>query len=583
MTEPRRPQTPADLLGGRYRLRERLGRGGTATVYRATDEVLRREVAVKVLEIVREDAEIAAERFRREALATAALSHPNIVTVFDSGVDDERPYIVMELLPGATLADELRDRGPFPIDEVRAVALQVCDALDAAHAAGLVHRDIKPGNIARAETGEIKVLDFGIAQIVDEVLAGHAPLTVTGAVLGTSTYLAPEQGQGGRVDHRADLYALGCVLYALLTGQPPYKGPTLVATLLAHLTDPVPDVHALRPDVPPSMAAVVTAMLAKNADDRPQSAAEVAAALKVDDEAATVPLPAARPAPVAGGGLAMVAPWQSMGDEPTGTFAVDAVEEPQERRDRRVMLIPAAIALVVVGSIGAALLLNQDDAGEATGTPPTAAQTTSIAPPSAPAAEPSPSITRSASPSPSPTASPSPSPSASASASAGPSASAVPSAQPSPIATEPTSEPAPTTAAPVPSTPTPAPPASTTVPVTAPPPQPAPVDEPTTEAPPEPAPQPVPVDGSSVQAAADQLSSAVQDATTSGNFDKQARKEIDASLRDLSRALREGDDQGAANALSAVDQTLSRTGQRAAFDPQLSSLRDAVAGWQRSL
>ncbi|MFD0866330.1 serine/threonine-protein kinase, partial [Tessaracoccus lubricantis] len=247
------------VLAGRYLLEEKLGRGGMSTVWRARDQVLDREVAVKVVNEM-EDAEITAERFRRETRVTAALNHPNIVTVFDAGVDNDRAFLVMELLPGATLADDLRTRGALPFDEIRSIALQVTAALGAAHEAGLVHRDVKPGNIARTADGGVKVLDFGITHILDEAVNDSgSPLTATGAVIGTAAYLAPEQARGQRVDQRADLYALGCVLYALITGRPPFQGPTAVSTMMAHATEPVPDLKAARPDVPAGLAAVVTA------------------------------------------------------------------------------------------------------------------------------------------------------------------------------------------------------------------------------------------------------------------------------------------------------------------------------------
>lgn len=280
---------PGYLLGGRYLLAERLGRGGMATVWRATDQLLRREVAVKIVAPM-EDAEVTAERFRREALVTAALNHPNIVTIFDAGVDAGSAYLVMELLSGRTLAEELRSRGPFPVEEVRSIALQVTGALGAAHAAGLVHRDIKPGNIARTADGSVKVLDFGISHIIDEGAAGQAPLTATGAVVGTASYLAPEQARGERVDQRADLYALGCVLYALLAGEPPFQGPTAVATMMAHLSDPVPDLRAARPETPPELADLIQALLAKDPEDRPESAAAVAEALRGEGPALGLPL-----------------------------------------------------------------------------------------------------------------------------------------------------------------------------------------------------------------------------------------------------------------------------------------------------
>ena len=280
-------------LAGRYVLEAPIGRGGMGEVWRGTDTVLGRQVAVKTIDLTTLRDESGAARFEREARATAGLSHPNVVTVHDTGVEGDTAYIVMELLPGPSLADELAD-GPLPVDEVVEVGRQVASALDAAHARGLVHRDIKPGNIAYAADGRVRVLDFGITQLTEP--AGSQALTATHTVMGTAEYLAPEQALGGRVDGRADLYALGCVLYALLAGRPPFKGATPVATMMMHANDPVPDVRGLRPDSPEWLADLVHGLLAKNPDDRPAGAASVAAALATRESlgaAATTVLPAA--------------------------------------------------------------------------------------------------------------------------------------------------------------------------------------------------------------------------------------------------------------------------------------------------
>ncbi|MBD3784763.1 MAG: serine/threonine protein kinase, partial [Micrococcales bacterium] len=263
-------------LAGRYVLDAPIGRGGMGEVWRATDTVLGRQVAVKTIDLGRVPDEAGAVRFEREARATAGLSHPNVVTVHDTGVEGDTAYLVMELLPGPSLADRLRE-GRLPVGEVVDVARQVAAALQAAHAGGLVHRDIKPANVVRAADGRLRVLDFGITQLGDA--AGSQALTATHTVMGTAEYLSPEQARGGRVDGRADLYALGCVLFALLTGRPPFSGPTPVATMLQHTNDPVPDVTKLRPDTPPWLAALVTSLLAKDPADRPADAGAVLAAL----------------------------------------------------------------------------------------------------------------------------------------------------------------------------------------------------------------------------------------------------------------------------------------------------------------
>ena len=280
-------------LAGRYVLEAPIGRGGMGEVWRGTDTVLGREVAVKTIDLRSLRDESGAARFEREARATAGLSHQNVVTVHDSGVEGDTAFIVMELLPGPSLADELAD-GPLPVDEVVEVGRQVASALDAAHARGLVHRDIKPGNIAYAADGRVRVLDFGITQLAEST--DSQALTATHTVMGTAEYLAPEQAMGGRVDGRADLYALGCVLYALLAGEPPFRGATPVATMMMHANDPVPDVRVLRPDTPDWLADLVHNLLAKDPDERPAGAASVAAALATRESlggAATTLLPAA--------------------------------------------------------------------------------------------------------------------------------------------------------------------------------------------------------------------------------------------------------------------------------------------------
>ena len=279
-------------LAGRYVLEAPIGRGGMGEVWRGTDTVLGREVAIKTIDLRRLPDETGAARFEREARVTAGLNHAGIVTVHDHGVEGDTAYLVMELLPGPSLADRIAD-GPVPVDEVVEVGQQVAAALDAAHARGLVHRDIKPANIAYAGDGRVRVLDFGITQLGEA--AGSQALTATHTVMGTAEYLAPEQALGGRVDGRADLYALGCVLYALLAGRPPFRGPTPVATMMMHGSDPVPDVRGLRPDTPDWLADLVHGLLAKNPADRPMGAATVAAALAARESTgggATVVLPA---------------------------------------------------------------------------------------------------------------------------------------------------------------------------------------------------------------------------------------------------------------------------------------------------
>src|SRR5499427_941539 len=257
----------ARILGGRYALLEELGAGGMAIVYRARDEVLGREVAVKVL-----SPQFAADpgflaRFEREARHVAAISHSRIVTVFDSGIDENTPYIVMELVAGRTLRQVLDQVGPLPAREAVTIASAVCEALEAAHAAGLVHRDIKPANIVLSG-GEVKVLDFGIARA-----DGPGRATRTQAVLGTAEYLSPEQASGGQVGPQTDLYALGCVLFEMLTGAPPFTADSALGVAYRQVHDDPGPPSARRPGLAPQLDWITTRLLAKDPTARPPSAA----------------------------------------------------------------------------------------------------------------------------------------------------------------------------------------------------------------------------------------------------------------------------------------------------------------------
>ncbi|SEL37030.1 protein kinase domain-containing protein [Streptacidiphilus jiangxiensis] len=264
------------LLNGRYELHDALGTGGMATVWRGLDRVLGRPVAVKVMNPALAQDPRFAERFAREARHAAMLLHPAIVAVFDSGTDENgTPYLVMELVDGRTLAELLADTPRLPVDRAVAITAAVCEALQVAHAAGLVHRDIKPGNIMVAHTGEVKVVDFGIAKAG----ADDAQLTGTGSVLGTASYLAPEQATAAAVDGRADLYALGCVLTEMLTGRPPFDGTTPVEIAWKQVSDRPAPPSALRPDLPPALDAAVLRLLAKEPGHRPADAATARAEL----------------------------------------------------------------------------------------------------------------------------------------------------------------------------------------------------------------------------------------------------------------------------------------------------------------
>jgi serine/threonine-protein kinase len=245
------------------------------TVWEATDPLLARQVAVKTLDPALGNDEALRTRFRREAVAAAAVTHPNIVATYDTGEDDGNAYIVMELVHGATLRALIDSEGPMPVGRAAQIAQQVADALSVAHARGLVHRDVKPGNVLVQPDGRVKVTDFGIAKAA----GGGDELTKSGMVVGTARYLAPEQVDGRTVDDRADVYALGLVLYEMLCGKAPFAADTDIATAVARLTTPAPSIAASRPDLPPDLVHLVEHALARDPEDRWTSAAELRDAL----------------------------------------------------------------------------------------------------------------------------------------------------------------------------------------------------------------------------------------------------------------------------------------------------------------
>ena len=258
-------------LADRYELGEVIGRGGMGTVYRAVDSVLGRPVAVKILRgpLAEHDSSSVA-RFKREARAAASLNHPAVVAVYDTGADDTSRFIVMELVVGRSLEAILRQGGPLDPDRAAEIAAQVADALAAAHRAGIVHRDIKPANVMVAGDGTVKVLDFGIARAID-----GATLTQNAVVLGTVAYMSPEQAAGRAADERSDIYSLGCVLYAMLAGHPPFTGDGAAAVLYQHANIAPRPLRDEGNHVPRSLEAVMLEMLEKSPDRRPQSAAQV--------------------------------------------------------------------------------------------------------------------------------------------------------------------------------------------------------------------------------------------------------------------------------------------------------------------
>jgi serine/threonine-protein kinase len=261
------------ILAGRYELGERLGVGGMSTVVRAFDDRLERDVAIKLLaEHLADDDQFVA-RFRREALAVARLVHPNIVQVFDFGLDEptHRQYIVMELVRGQSGAEILREEGVLEVRDALSIVAQACRGLAYAHRNDVVHRDVKPGNLLRGEDGVVKLADFGIAKAFSD----ESSITQVGSVLGTAAYLAPEQAAGEQAGPAADLYALGVVAYQLLSGRLPYEAQSLTELALKQQREVPPRLDELNPDVSPQLAMAVDRALALDPRQRPASAEDM--------------------------------------------------------------------------------------------------------------------------------------------------------------------------------------------------------------------------------------------------------------------------------------------------------------------
>ncbi len=264
------------IFGDRYEVEGRIGAGGMAEVWRGHDRVLNRTVAIKTLlpQFARDASFV--DRFRREAQAAARLNHAGIVSVYDSGTDGETPYIVMHLIEGRTLADFLESGKTLPPMQAAQIAQEVAEALAAAHAQGVIHRDIKPANIMITRDGKVLVMDFGIARLI----SGPETAPQTSAVLGTASYLSPEQAQGQSVDARTDIYSLGVVLYEMLTGRPPFTGDSPMAIAYKQVNATPEPPSSVNPEVPPELDAVVMRALSKNPANRYQTGQEFAADLE---------------------------------------------------------------------------------------------------------------------------------------------------------------------------------------------------------------------------------------------------------------------------------------------------------------
>jgi eukaryotic-like serine/threonine-protein kinase len=477
--------THGTRLGGRFRLLDVLGEGGMAVVWRARDELLDRDVAVKVLRDQYAADPNFVRRFRQEARNAAALDHPNIVPVFDTGIDEGVEYIVMAVVDGPDLDAVLADRGRLPVAEALRIGIAVAEALAAAHARGIVHRDIKPGNILLAPDNEVRVVDFGIARAL-----GDSRTTTAGLLLGSVQYCSPEQVTGDEVGPASDLFSLGVVLYELLTGRRPWDGPTPASAALARLRDRPPAPSTLVPDLPDGIDALVLRAMAREPADRYPSAAAMADAIRqwwrqhrrstggvavpgaavggamaataaARDASPTVAGATLRRGGRSGGRLAPAvagsgagsgtwSPGGVHGGPPPAAPRPGAADDDDERRRRTpfaLWLLPAAALVVAVAILGI-LGLTGDRGGvlsETASPSPTqvAVASAGVTPsprPATPVPTSTPAPTPSPSPTPSPTAPPTPSP----------------TPVPTPVPTaRPTATPAPTRA------PTPVPPART--------------------------------------------------------------------------------------------------------------------------
>jgi eukaryotic-like serine/threonine-protein kinase len=328
----------SSVLNDRYEVDKPLGRGGMAQVFRGTDRVLGRTVAIKILDQKYRDDVKFVTRFRREAQSAAGISHPNVVSIFDTGSEDGVHYIVMEYVDGETLDDVLAREKKLPAHRAVAIAEPVARALHAAHQKGMVHRDVKPGNIMIDRSGTVKVVDFGIARA-----AADDTLTQTGIVLGTAAYLSPEQAQGVAVDPRSDVYSLGCVLYEMLTGRKPFTGDSALAIAYKHVREQPAAPSRVNPDVPPELEAVVMTAMAKDPDQRFSSGGAMREALSA---AATGEMPA-----MAAVGDGATEPLPSGGDTAVMTTPETAPGPPPERPPR--WWLP----WLVIGVILAALIV----------------------------------------------------------------------------------------------------------------------------------------------------------------------------------------------------------------------------------
>jgi len=367
---------PGELFDGRYQILRKLGAGGMANVFLAEDQELGRRVAIKILNERHANDDQFVERFRREAKNAAALSHPNIVSIYDRGEAEGTYYIAMEYLDGRSLKELIVTRGEAPIAVAVEYARQILSALRFAHRHGIVHRDIKPHNVLVNGEGAVKVTDFGIAR------AGASQMTEAGSIVGTAQYLSPEQARGGEVDQRSDLYSLGVVLYELLTGTVPFSGDTPVEIAMKHLSQTPEPPSTKRADIPRDLDMVVMRALAKNPDDRYQSAEEMEADLErvargagiaPETEVAATQImraPTTVPGPLSPTAATMITPPRRAGVRPVSALPPSVyydLDEPIHRRP--VWPWIAALLFVIGAAIGGWFLYHQISNKLASNTP----------------------------------------------------------------------------------------------------------------------------------------------------------------------------------------------------------------------
>lgn len=345
------------VLGGRYKLEERVASGGMGTVYIAIDKRLDRRVAVKLLgEHLAHDATYI-ERFRREARAAAALSHTNIAAVFDYGEDSGAHFIVMELIAAHDLAKILRNEGKLEPSRAVAISAQIAAALGHAHAAGMVHRDVKPANILVGRGDHVKVTDFGIART-----AGDMTLTATGSVLGTAHYISPEQASGQSLGAPSDVYSAGIVLFEMLTGAVPFTGESMVAVAMRHANEQVPRPSSLAPDVPGEIDEVVMKATSRDPEARYAEGEELAEALRG--------IQTTTPSPVAASAAPGATPTEILA-EPAGTGFIPFEERWQPQKVGRIVVVSVLALTLVLLLLGAFRFIQgpptSESDGEATG------------------------------------------------------------------------------------------------------------------------------------------------------------------------------------------------------------------------